>query len=100
MNNVTGRIDVRKCETPGSGNCIDYEQQQTYFLTFIARDFEGTGQTVSVPLVINVLDENDNAPVFTAQEYVGYITEGDTVPSPPIQVSVRHHISYLRVAFH
>ena len=42
-NRVTGEITVNRCDTPGSGNCLDYEQQEEYTLTFVCGDKYGEG---------------------------------------------------------
>lgn len=45
---------------------LDRERQSTYHLVINASDMVHTDQTT---IVVNVLDENDNAPVFTEQSY-------------------------------
>ncbi|XP_074648131.1 cadherin-87A-like isoform X2 [Tubulanus polymorphus] len=86
VNTISGLITVANCPTPGSGNCIDYEQTRTYLLNFVATDHSGTGQTVSKPLVINILDANDNTPQCEIPKYVGFIREQESLPNPPLQV--------------
>jgi hypothetical protein len=34
VNNKTGVITVAGCPTPGSGNCLDFETKQHYYLTY------------------------------------------------------------------
>ena len=38
VNRLTGEITVRRCATPGSGNCLDAETKPFYDLIFLARD--------------------------------------------------------------
>ena len=79
---------MRNCPTPGSGNCLDYEQRRQYDLTFLARDSFGEGQLTTVPLTIRVINENDNAPRFLVRNYTSYINEGEFVPNPRVLVQV------------
>jgi hypothetical protein len=80
---------VAECATPGSGNCLDYEQQKEYVLNFEAWDKYGEGKMSSVKLTIRLRDNNDNAPTFALKEYVRYIDEGQTVPTQELKVQVR-----------
>ena len=84
----SGAITVAPCGSPGSENCLDAEGTSLYSLTLIAADQSGEKFTTLVPLEITVTDDNDNSPKFDIPTYVSYITEGETVPEPPIQVQV------------
>lgn len=88
VDSVTGQVTVRPCATPGSGNCIDYEQRRQYDLTFIARDSFGEGLQTAVPLTIRIRNENDNTPRFLVRNYTSFINEGDTIPNPRVIVQV------------
>ncbi|XP_042324434.1 protocadherin Fat 4 isoform X2 [Sceloporus undulatus] len=46
---------------------LDYEMQQYYILTVCAED--GGGQSTTVRVYINILDVNDNSPVFSMDSY-------------------------------
>ncbi|XP_062839712.1 protocadherin Fat 4 [Anolis carolinensis] len=46
---------------------LDYEMQQYYILTIRAED--GGGQSTTVRVYINILDVNDNAPIFSMDSY-------------------------------
>ncbi|XP_037049459.1 cadherin-86C isoform X3 [Bradysia coprophila] len=48
---------------------FDREQMPEYHLYVEARDDDGTGNSAQVPLVIKVLDVNDNAPIFEKSLY-------------------------------
>uniref|UniRef100_T1L1Z0 Cadherin domain-containing protein n=1 Tax=Tetranychus urticae TaxID=32264 RepID=T1L1Z0_TETUR len=84
---TTGVITVAECDTPGRGNCIDYETRSSYYLSYQAND--GFGQTAVVPLKINVMDSNDNPPVFLRDKYTAIIDEGSTKFEPPLRVKAR-----------
>ena len=89
VDSVTGRITVRDCPTPGSGNCLDYERRRQYDLTFLARDSFGEGELTTVPLTIRIDNMNDNPPRFLVRNYTSYINEGETIPNPRVRVEVR-----------
>jgi len=65
LNPVTGVFNVTRP--------LDYESQQYYILTARARD--GGGQAGAVRVYFNVLDVNDNAPVFNAAAYSASVSE-------------------------
>lgn len=84
VDSTTGIVTVAPCSTPGTGNCIDYESRQSYFLSFQASD--GFGQSAVVPLMITVLDSNDNSPVFVRERYTAVIDEGSSKFEPTLRV--------------
>jgi hypothetical protein len=43
---------------------LDFEETPAYTLTVSANDEGSPSLAASVPLVINVIDENDNAPII------------------------------------
>ncbi|XP_072941019.1 cadherin-87A [Epargyreus clarus] len=63
---------------------LDYETQKSYSLTLIAKDGGGKSSTTSV--FIDVLDANDNAPMFEALEYSRTIRDGATSFEPQLVV--------------
>ncbi|XP_048513676.1 uncharacterized protein LOC105688571 isoform X2 [Athalia rosae] len=65
IDSETGLIVV----TRGSGSALDRETSATLQLFIEARDEEGKGLLSTVPLTINLLDVNDNAPVFDKSVY-------------------------------
>nr|XP_029518058.1 protocadherin Fat 4 [Oncorhynchus nerka] len=65
LNPVTGVFNVTRP--------LDYESQQYYILTGRAQD--GGGQASSVRVYFNVLDVNDNPPIFNATSYSTSVTE-------------------------
>ena len=94
INPVSGVITVRHCYKPGT--CIDYERQpgKRYRLTVTAEDEGGEGFQVQVPLIINIIDANDNKPVFSQTEYGTTIRENQTTFEPLLFVAVRNIISF------
>lgn len=59
-----GKIVVKNCGVP---QCIDYEAQPSFSLTYEARD--GGGRTKNVSVIINVIDINDHTPKFSEPVY-------------------------------
>lgn len=48
---------------------FDRESMPEYHLYVEARDNDGTGNSAQVPLILKVLDVNDNAPIFEKSVY-------------------------------
>lgn len=65
LNPVTGVFNVTRP--------LDYETQQYYILT--AKALDGGGQSSTVRVYFNVLDVNDNAPVFNTSVYSTSVSE-------------------------
>ena len=84
----TGVISVAPCPTPGSGECLDYEQTRAYFLSFSAMDSNG-GERAKKSVVnvrITLEDDNDNGPTFEQPEYRANIDEGEAEFEPSLMV--------------
>jgi hypothetical protein len=89
----TGEIFLSLCG--GLDMCLDYERQASYSLTYVATD--GGGRVTSVNLFVDVLDENDNSPVFSQLVFRRTVDEGATDFVPPLMVEVRHReLCFLR----
>lgn len=65
LNPVTGVFNVTRV--------LDYELQRYYILTARAQD--GGGQASTVRVYFNVLDVNDNPPVFETTTYSASVSE-------------------------
>lgn len=65
LNPVTGVFNVTRP--------LDYEMQQFYILT--ARALDGGGQAGLVRVYFNVLDVNDNPPIFNTSAYSTSVSE-------------------------
>lgn len=76
LNPVTGVFNVTRP--------LDYEVQQFYILTAKARD--GGGQASTVRVYFNVLDVNDNPPVFNTSVYSTSVSESLPVGSSIVAV--------------
>lgn len=76
LNPVTGVFNVTRP--------LDYEVQQYYILTAKARD--GGGQASLVRVYFNVLDVNDNPPVFNTSVYSTSVSESLPVGSSIVVV--------------
>lgn len=72
IDQTSGVVFVENCPTPGAGSCIDYEKKHRYDMTVTARDNNGLGQAVTINLIINILDVNDNPPAFTTSGFSFY----------------------------
>lgn len=85
---TTGVISVALCSNVGKPPCLDYETQSNYYLTYIATDDNGKGQSNSVTIMVLVTDSNDNPPIFIQHTYTSLIDEGVTAFEPPLIVQV------------
>ncbi|KAK2083555.1 Protocadherin-11 X-linked [Saguinus oedipus] len=54
---------------------LDREKQEKYLFTVLAKDNGEPPLTSNVSVFVNVLDQNDNSPVFTHNEYNFYVPE-------------------------
>lgn len=88
MDPSSGVVTVAPCETPGRGNCLDFEARPAYFLSYQATDDRGRGQSAVVPLTVRLTDANDNPPAFEQRVYTALIDEGDAHFDPPLRVQV------------
>jgi len=80
----TGDIGVSPCEDPSDllQTCLDFETQPTYSLKYVATD--GGGRQSAVTLFIEVLDVNDNLPIFQPFNTTVEILEGDRHSTPKL----------------
>lgn len=60
---------------------LDREVHDYYSLTVIATDSGSPPRSSSVPVVIHIIDENDNAPQFTNSTFTFSINENDPIDS-------------------
>ncbi|XP_055992108.1 LOW QUALITY PROTEIN: cadherin-3 [Sorex fumeus] len=54
---------------------LDRERVPEYRLTVQATDMDGSGSTTTATAIVEVLDANDNPPVFEPQEYEAHVPE-------------------------
>ncbi|XP_070137828.1 cadherin-87A [Drosophila bipectinata] len=69
--------------------CLDYETENTYFLSYKATDDNGSGSTSVVSLRISVTDANDSPPVCESPLYRASVDEGSVVFDSPLIVKAR-----------
>lgn len=69
--------------------CLDYETENTYFLSYKATDDEGRGTNSVVSLRISVTDANDSPPVCESPYYRASVDEGSKVFEAPLIVKAR-----------
>ncbi len=67
---------------------LDYELMRRFTLTVLARD--GGGEETTGRIRVNVLDVNDNAPLFQKEAYVGSLRENEQAVQPVARIRVRH----------
>lgn len=65
---------------------VDYEQQSSYSLTLEAKD--GGNRSTHVVILVEIVDVNDNAPIFNSLEYKRIIREGLAEFQPKFFVQV------------
>ncbi|KAI4872497.1 hypothetical protein NFI96_021250 [Prochilodus magdalenae] len=63
---------------------LDYELMRRYTLTILARD--GGGEETTGRLRVNVMDVNDNQPVFQKDAYMGSLMENEQAPQQVARV--------------
>lgn len=67
---------------------IDREIRSNYTLIVTAKDRGEPPRTTKTRIFINVLDENDNSPVFDPKQYSASIAENASIGASVLQVSV------------
>ncbi|XP_033109345.1 cadherin-23-like, partial [Anneissia japonica] len=65
---------------------LDYESSTSYSLQIVAVDTTNTELSSEATVMINVINENDNAPIFPPVPYIANLQENVAVGSPVIQV--------------
>ncbi|XP_048060461.1 cadherin-23 isoform X2 [Megalobrama amblycephala] len=75
MDTETGWVTLR--------DRLDYELMRRFTLTILARD--GGGEETTGRLRINVMDVNDNAPIFQKEAYTGSLMENEQAPQQVVR---------------
>ena len=82
---IKGQVVVAECSgRKKEDSCLDYERQKSYTLSVKATDM--VGNEASAELIVDLLDENDNSPVFEQLVYRRDIGEGMKEFMPPLRV--------------
>lgn len=66
---------------------LDRETKASYELTVIARDRGEPPKSTQTKILVKVLDENDNSPVFDPKQYSASIAENASIGASVLQVS-------------
>ncbi|XP_053680882.1 cadherin-23 [Anopheles nili] len=82
---LTGIITITSTEPP----VFDREIVQKHYLSVEARDNGGRGNRNTVPLVLTLLDVNDNAPMFVQKAYEVRLKENAFEFESPVVVEAR-----------
>lgn len=70
---------------------IDRETKSMYKLNVTARDRGEPPRSTQTQIIVRILDENDNSPVFDAKQYSSAIAENASIGAMVLQVSVDAH---------
>lgn len=83
INSSNGQIRVR------NSTALDYEVNPKLHLTLVAQTDNSTGSSLFAfaDLTVYLTDQNDNAPVFTQEEYFASVLEGVNKGTFVIQVN-------------
>lgn len=76
-----------------AANSLDFEEIRSYRFSVTAQDMGTNVLTDEVEVVITVLDENDNSPIFVPAEYTADVAEGnynETSYTPIVLVRPTH----------
>ena len=76
---------------------LDFELMRRFTLTVLARD--GGGEETTGRLRVNVLDINDNPPIFQKEVYVGSLRENEQTPQQVARVRVSEIHIHTMVSF-
>ncbi|XP_035288691.1 protocadherin gamma-A12-like isoform X22 [Anguilla anguilla] len=104
----TAHFNLREQTLPGGKYAemvlqrpLDREEQDTLFLTLIASDGGNPRRTGTVNIRVNVLDANDNAPVFSQAVYKASVAENSpkgtlvtTVDATDADAGTNGHVTY------
>ena len=71
---------------PRGEACLDFEERQSFSLTYTATD--GGGQQTTTNLIINIEDVNDNPPKFDRAEYRRVVRESEMSFDPALIIKV------------
>lgn len=67
---------------------LDRELQSSYPLTVIAKDRGEPPRSTQQQIIVNILDENDNSPVFDPKQYSASVAENASIGAMVLQVKI------------
>lgn len=82
---VTGVITVKST----AGSFFDRELYEKHYLSVEVQDNLGEGNRNTVPLIISLVDVNDNPPIFLQRKYETRLFENRRAFETPLQVEAR-----------
>uniref|UniRef100_A0A8C4TFE2 Si:dkey-22o22.2 n=1 Tax=Erpetoichthys calabaricus TaxID=27687 RepID=A0A8C4TFE2_ERPCA len=78
-------------------HCLNYEQEQRYELKLVASDGKWEDQTL---VIVNVINRNDEVPVFNQNEYHGSVEEElNVLPVFVLQVRINLFSNYVNIIY-
>lgn len=83
--------------TVAMGSSLDREMAAQLQLTINARDENGKGNTGVALLIVNLLDVNDNAPIFEKDAYEFTLNSDLTNFTSPAFIKVRVSFTLIRI---
>lgn len=85
MNSSTGVITIKST----AGHFFDREQYEKHHLTIEARDNLGEGNRNTVPMIISIVDVNDEIPTFLQRKYETRLFENQRTFETPLELEAR-----------
>ncbi|RWS31837.1 fat-like cadherin-related tumor suppressor isoform X4 [Leptotrombidium deliense] len=82
-----GRFTIDSSGNVFTTSVLDRETSWRHWLTVVARDRSAVPKSSHVHLFIEVIDENDNAPITAEPFYVTQVFENASISTPVIQLS-------------
>lgn len=73
---------------------LDRELKANYELTVTARDRGEPPKSTQAKILVKILDENDNSPVFDPKHYSASIAENASIGASVLQVSSKFHMKF------
>ena len=92
----TGEITV------GTATVMDREATPEITITVMASDGapQNSRRSTTVPVVINLVDVNDNKPIFTQHSYIASVAENLPINPPATILQVRVHNQHKKEFYH
>lgn len=72
---------------------LDRELQSSYPLTVIAKDRGEPPRSTQQQIIVNILDENDNSPVFDPKQYSASVAENASIGAMVLQVRINLNLN-------
>lgn len=76
---------------------LDRELKSSYTIIVTAKDRGDPPNVTKTKVTINILDENDNSPVFDPKQYSASVPENASIGASVLQVSILRPLCYFAV---